>query len=420
MTIPTDTAVLDRKGLEALVEALVADGRTVVGPTVRDGAIVLAALDSADQLPYGRGVELEAGRYRLTHREDGAVFAHSAGPQSWKNFLHPQREKLWSADRTADGEVTVHAERPEPVAYAFLGVRPCDLRAIAIQDRVLIGGPPRVLGSARTGQTPPRDDGYGERRRGAFLVAVECTAPGATCFCVSMGGGPGTDSGFDLALTEVIDDSGHRFLVRAGSREGAALLEKLPRHEADDGTRNAARTAVAEAADHMGRSMPPVNLQQLMGDSLEAARWDDVAARCLTCGNCTMVCPTCFCTTTEEVTDLTGDHAERWQRWDSCFDLDFSLLHGGPVRASGRSRYRQWLTHKLGTWHDQFDSSGCVGCGRCIVWCPVGIDITEETAALKAERDERTGQGAGQRSVPEPPQHNGQPPQHNGQEGAER
>ncbi|MCX5205781.1 4Fe-4S dicluster domain-containing protein [Streptomyces sp. NBC_00237] len=377
MTIRTDTAVLDRKGLEALVEALADDGRTVIGPTVRDGAIVLAELEGADELPYGCGVELDAGRYRLTHREDGAVFAHSAGPQSWKNFLHPQREKLWSADRTADGEVTVSAARPEPVSYAFLGVRPCDLRAIAIQDRVLTGG-------------SYRDDGYGERRRGAFLVAVECAAPGATCFCVSMGGGPGTDSGFDLALTEVIDEAGHRFLVRAGSREGAALLEKLPRQEADDATRAAARAVVAEAADRMGRSMPPVNLQRLMGDSLEAARWDDVAARCLTCGNCTMVCPTCFCTTTEEVTDLTGDHAERWQRWDSCFDLDFSHLHGGPVRSSGRSRYRQWLTHKLGTWHDQFDSTGCVGCGRCIVWCPVGIDITEEVTALKAEADAKS------------------------------
>ena len=376
MTTTTATAVLDKDGLDALVAALVADGRTVVGPTVRDGAIVLAELDSAGQLPYGWGVELEAGRYRLCHREDGAAFAHSAGPQSWKNFLHPQREKLWSADRTADGDVTMHAERPEPPSYAFLGVRPCDLRAIAIQDRVLTGG-------------HFRDTGYGERRRGAFLIAVECTAPGATCFCVSMGGGPGTDSGFDLALTEVIDEAGHRFLVRAGSEAGAAVLKELPKRAADDVTRDAARTAVAEAADHMGRSMPLVNLQRLMGDSLEAERWDDVAARCLTCGNCTMVCPTCFCTTTEEVTDLTGDHAERWQRWDSCFDLDFSHLHGGPVRASGRSRYRQWLTHKLGTWHDQFDSSGCVGCGRCIVWCPVGIDITEEVTALKAEADEK-------------------------------
>ncbi|GAA3771206.1 4Fe-4S dicluster domain-containing protein [Streptomyces coacervatus] len=365
--------VLDRDGLGALVAVLVAEGRTVVGPTVRDGAIVLAELASAEALPYGWGVELEAGRYRLVAREDGAAFAHSAGPQSWKNFLHPSRERLWSADRTAEGELTFTAHEPEVPSYAFLGVRPCDLRAIAIQDRVLTGG-------------RYEDGGYGKRRRSALLIAAECTEPGATCLCVSTGGGPAADPGYDLALTEVVDEDGHRFLVRVGSDEGARLLEQVPHHGADLVTEATARASVDAARDRMGRALPPVDLRALMGASLAAKRWDDVAARCLTCGNCTMVCPTCFCTTTEEVTDLTGDHTERWQRWDSCFDLDFSYLHGGPVRASARSRYRQWLTHKLSTWHDQFGTSGCVGCGRCIAWCPAGIDITEEVAALDAER----------------------------------
>ncbi|MFD5256353.1 4Fe-4S dicluster domain-containing protein [Streptomyces bobili] len=373
------TAVLDRNGLDALVKTLSAQGRTVIGPTVRDGAVVLAELGSAAQLPFGWGSEVEAGRYRLVPREDGAAFAHSAGPQSWKAFLHPQRERLWSADRTADGHLSVTEERAEQPSYAFLGVRPCDLRAIAIQDRVLTGG-------------RYEDSGYRERRTGAFLIAAECTEPGATCFCVSMGSGPAAETGFDLALTEVVDDVGHRFYVRVGSEAGAEVLSLIPHRLADPGTETAARDAVDAARDRMGRAMPPVSLRTLMGDSLEADRWDDVAARCLTCGNCTMVCPTCFCTTTEEVTDLTGDHAERWQRWDSCFDLDFSYLHGGPVRSSPRGRYRQWLTHKLSTWYDQFGSSGCVGCGRCITWCPVGIDITEEATALHDELEARLQQ----------------------------
>ncbi|MFE7172899.1 4Fe-4S dicluster domain-containing protein [Streptomyces sp. NPDC057616] len=366
-------AVLDQDGLAALVEALVADGRTVVGPTVRDGAVVLAELTSADALPYGWGVELEAGRYRLVPRADGAAFAHSAGPQSWKNFLHPARELLWSADRTPEGDVSFTAHEAEAPSYAFLGVRPCDLRAIAIQDRVLTGG-------------RYEDGGYGERRRRALLIAAECTEPGATCFCVSTGGGPAADPGYDLALTEVVDEEGHRFLVRVGSAEGARLLDQVPSRPADMVTESTARGAVDAARERMGRSLPPVDLRDLMGASLDAERWDDVAERCLTCGNCTMVCPTCFCTTTEEVTDLTGDHTERWQRWDSCFDLDFSYLHGGSVRQSSRSRYRQWLTHKLSTWYDQFGTSGCVGCGRCIAWCPAGIDITEEVADLETER----------------------------------
>jgi sulfhydrogenase subunit beta (sulfur reductase) len=364
--------VLDRAGLDALVRVLRARGRTVIGPTLRDAAIVLAELASAEELPYGWGVELEAGHYRVVRRADEAAFAHSAGPQSWKNFLLPQRVRQWTADRGPDGEMTVRAERPERPWFAFLGVRPCDLRAIAIQDRILMGG-------------RYRNEAYDARRTGAFLVAVECTEPGATCFCVSMGTGPAAGPGYDLALTEVLDDAGHRFLVRAGTEEGADVLAAVPRHPADPDTRTAARESVSAAADRMGRTMPPVSLQALMASTLDAERWDDVAARCLTCGNCTMACPTCFCTTTEDVTDLTGDHAERWSRWDVCYDLDFSLLQGGPVRASGRSRYRQWLTHKVGTWHDQFGSSGCVGCGRCIVWCPVGIDITEEAHALHQE-----------------------------------
>ncbi|MFI8536572.1 4Fe-4S dicluster domain-containing protein [Streptomyces aquilus] len=372
MSVTAAPALLDRDGLNALVSALVAQGRTVIGPTVRDGAIVLAELDSADALPFGWGVELDAGRYRLVRREDGAAFAHSAGPQSWKNFLHPARERLWSAERTPEGDVSFTAEEPAVPSYAFLGVRPCDLRAIAIQDRVLTGG-------------RHTDSGYAGRRERALLIAVECTEPGATCFCVSTGGGPAADPGYDLALTEVDG----RFLVRVGSDEGAALLEQVPHRDARPDVEETARATVDAARERMGRALPPVDLRDLMGASLAAERWDDVATRCLTCGNCTMVCPTCFCTTTEEVTDLTGDHTERWQHWDSCFDLDFSYLHGGPVRSSPRSRYRQWLTHKLGTWHDQFDTSGCVGCGRCIAWCPVGIDITEEVAALDAERAAR-------------------------------
>ncbi|KIE26720.1 4Fe-4S ferredoxin [Streptomyces sp. MUSC 125] len=388
----SEGSVMGKEGMAALVDVLIGRGFTVVGPTVRDGAIVLEELASADQLPYGWGVELEAGRYRLRERSDGAAFANAAGPQSWKQFLHPPRVRQWRADRAGgasedgqpgrdgwpDGDGTdtgntggiafTSDEAPSP-RYAFLGVRSCDLRAIAIQDRVLTGG-------------PYGDPVYQGRRSGAFLVAVECTEPGGTCFCVSMGTGPAAGPGYDLVITEVVDGQGHRFWTRSGSQEGAEILAELPARPADAATREAAQSGVSAAADRMGRTMPEADLRELMAGTLDAPRWDDVAGRCLTCGNCTMVCPTCFCTTTEDVTDLSGDHAERWRLWDSCFDLDFSRLHGGPVRASSRSRYRQWLTHKLGTWYDQFGSSGCVGCGRCIVWCPVGIDITEEAAAL--------------------------------------
>jgi sulfhydrogenase subunit beta (sulfur reductase) len=374
---PQSPALIDTDGLDELYRALVAEGYQVIGPAVQDGAITLRELSGTAELPFGWGVTLAPGGYRLRRRDDEAAFGHSAGPQSWKRFLHPPRQRLWSARRDGGGfELAGDAgdADDEQPRYAFLGVRPCDLRAIAIQDRVL-------------DQPGSR---YAARRARLFIVAVNCTEPGETCFCTSMGAGPASGPGFDLSLTELLDDDGaHRFLVDVGSDSGAAIMERVTREPADEATAARARSEVQAAADNMGRQMQTGDLRDLMADSHQAARWDDVASRCLTCGNCTMACPTCFCTTVEDSTDLTGDHAERWERWDSCFDLDFSYLHGGSVRQSAKSRYRQWLTHKLGTWHDQFGSSGCVGCGRCIVWCPVGIDLTEEVKALRAERDQR-------------------------------
>jgi ferredoxin len=357
--------------LGPMIAALRADGFRVIGPTTRDGAIVLAEIESADALPVGWGVALEPGGYRLRARDDRAVFGHAAGPQSWKTYLHPPRTPLWSARRDGAGSWSPTDAEEEAPRYAFLGVRACDLRAMGVQDRVLgRGGHP--------------DRGYRARRDATMVISVHCTEPGATCFCVSTGGGPRAEGGFDVALTELTGADGG-FLAEAGSPAGEALIASIPYEPADPSVVAAGDAAITAAADHMGRTLPEADLRDLLAGARDATHWDQVAQRCLTCGNCTMVCPTCFCTTVEDTTDLTGDVAERWLRWDSCFDLDFSYLHGGPVRASGRSRYRQWLTHKLGTWHDQFGESGCVGCGRCIVWCPVGIDITEEAHALAAE-----------------------------------
>jgi ferredoxin len=372
---------LTAAGLEDLHRALTSAGYRVIGPRVAGDAIILGELKSASELPFGWGVSLSPGGYRLRQRDDAAAFGHSAGPGSWKQFLHPPRERLWSGSTTADGlEVNAGADSEPPDKLAFLGVRPCDLRAIQIQDR--------VLGTSR-------ESAYARRRAAVFIVVVNCTEPGETCFCTSMDAGPKSGPGYDLLLTELVTGPDHSFVIEAGSEDGQEILNVLPVQAADTGSLERADTAVADAAGRMGRAMQTDDIRELLAASHHAERWEDVASRCLTCGNCTMACPTCFCTTVEDVTDFSGDHAERWQSWSSCFELDFSYLHGGPVRSSGVSRYRQWLTHKLGTWHDQFGSSGCVGCGRCIVWCPVGIDLTEEVAALRAERDAATGPAPG-------------------------
>jgi sulfhydrogenase subunit beta (sulfur reductase) len=356
--------------LGRIISELAERGYRVIGPVLRDGAIVYDTVARLDELPSGWTDRQDGGRYRLERRNDAAYFGYAVGPHSWKRFLHPPIERLWRARREGSGFSVVEEYAPEE-HLAFIGVRACELHAIAIQDRVFLGG-------------PYRDRAYEVRRERAFIVAVDCGEAGGTCFCASMGTGPKAEAGFDLALTELIDSGRHLFLLEVGSPGGADLIENLPSRPASEAEIAAAAAVVEQTKKRMGRTLDTDGLKELLQANPDHPRWAAVAERCLACGNCTMVCPTCFCTSVEDTTDLSGDTAERVRRWDSCFTLDFSYLHGGSVRSSTRSRYRQWMTHKLAHWFDQFGTSGCVGCGRCITWCPVGIDITEEAAAIRA------------------------------------
>lgn len=371
---PGARALLSRDRFAALLRALRDAGHELLGPTVRDGAIVLDRIEGIDDLPAGVGDEQAPGRYRLRRRDDAALFGYAASPHSYKRELFAPRVRLFRLRRSAEGA----AVDPDPLPdrkIAFIGARACEIAAIAVQDRVLRDGP-----------YPDAD--YSARRRGVFIVAVHCGDPAGTCFCASMDAGPRAEGGFDLALTEIVE-APHRFVVEVGTEAGAAMIEAAGHAPVSAADLARADAIVTGAAGRMGRALDTSGIKQALQDNPEHPRWDAVAARCLSCANCTMVCPTCFCSTVEDVTDLSGHEAERTRRWDSCFTLDHSYVHGGAVRASLRSRYRQWLTHKLASWIDQFGTSGCVGCGRCITWCPVGIDITEEAAAV------RGGQGGG-------------------------
>jgi len=375
-TIP---AVLTPGHLGVLVDLLRGRGWTVIAPTVRDGAVVLAEVASAAELPRGAGAEQGPGRYRLQDRADGAWFAHGATANSLKAFLHPATAVEMTVRRSERAGVAVAAENewasPAP-RQAFLGVRGCDLAAIAVQDRVLRDG-------------AVADPAYAARRDATLIVAVSCGEPSAVCFCDSMDTGPRPRGGYDLLLTE-LDAGGerHRFLAEAGTERGADLLDALGAAAADATDVSAADAVVAGAVSRMGRRLDPVQARELLPRSREHPQWADVASRCLACGNCTMACPTCFCTDVVDGDDASGAVARRERQWASCFALDFSYIHGGSVRTSVESRYRQWLTHKLSSWWDQFGTAGCVGCGRCIAWCPAGIDLTAEVAAIAGHEAE--------------------------------
>ncbi len=360
---------IDPQGLNQLIESLIEMDYQVMGPTLRDGAIIYDTISKVADLPQGWTDEQDGGFYRLKKRSDQAFFGYVVGPHSWKKFLHTPNKRLWRAEKT-DESFKIIPENRETQKLAFIGVRSCELHAIAIQDKVFLQG-------------EFVDESYRLARKDLLMIAVNCEQAGGTCFCASMNTGPKASSGYDLVLTEVIDEQNHYFVVEEGSEKGTSLLQKVKHKPAQDSEIELAEAIHKKAAQQMGRTLDTTDIKGLLYNNPDHPRWDNLAERCLSCANCTMACPTCFCSTVEDVTDVTGNHAERWQRWDSCFTMDFSYIHGGNVRSSTKSRYRQWMTHKLASWIDQFDSSGCVGCGRCITWCPVGIDLTEEVRVIR-------------------------------------
>jgi ferredoxin len=361
-------ATFDARHLDRLIASLHALGYTVYGPRVQDDAATIDEIRSADMLPVGWADRQERGRYTLTRTGSPRLFDLTHGAQSWKRLLLPPTIRLWRAERGPDGVRFADGD-PLPSPMAFLGVRACELKAIHVQDAVLL-------------DPPESDVAYRGRREPVFIVVVQCTRAGGTCFCASMDTGPRARIGYDLALTEIVGPDGHWFLAEVGTHRGAEVLMMVPNRPATAREIAMAERSVADAAMHMGRTLETTGLCERLAERYDHRQWETLEARCLACGNCTLVCPTCFCTTVEDRADLADRVSDRVRHWDSCFSPGFSYIHGGSVRPSTRARYRHWLMHKLSTWHAQFGTSGCVGCGRCITWCPVGIDLTEEAHAV--------------------------------------
>jgi ferredoxin len=363
-SLPDHPGFLPLVQLPSLLAQLMAGGYQCLGPAVENGAIVMRPLETADDLPRGLQAEQAPGHYRLTQDPQQRYFAWANGPQAIKPHLFAPRESLWRTQRNEQGRLQFVGVEPPTPMLALIGVRACDLAALALQDAHFLRG-------------DQPDAHYARRREQLFLVAVQCAAPGATCFCASTGDGPTPTTGYDLALTELADG----FITAAGSAKGAAILDALNLAPATSQQIEASHLQ-GQAAAAQTRSLPSRNLRDALMSQLEHPRWDEVATRCLACGNCTAVCPTCFCHAETDEPSLDGQTSEHVRQWDSCFGESHGHLHGFNVRPDIRSRYRQWLTHKLATWHDQYGRSGCVGCGRCIAWCPAEIDLTQEVAAL--------------------------------------
>ena len=366
---------LAQEQLQNLLQVLQDQGYSCVGPQVRDGAIVYDVLQHADQLPWGvRDVQTPGG-YTLEKIAEHKAFAFANGPQAIKPILFKPSETVWKVERSSEGKIVFQPQYAEDKPTAFIGARACDIAAMTIQDKVFIEGD----------HVDPR---YQKRRQQLFIVAVNCSYASSNCFCVSAGTGPEVTNSFDLSMTEVKDG----FVIAVGSKRGQEILDQLTLIKANKGHSSQAKESVAKAAAMQKKRIPLDNksaLRDLLFANLNHPRWDEVAQKCLSCGNCTLVCPTCFCHSEVEKPSLDGSSSEHQREWDSCFTNGHSYIAGKVLRDDTRKQYRQWLTHKVGSWFDQFDTSGCVGCGRCISWCPVGIDITEELAAISGESNQR-------------------------------
>lgn len=361
--------------LQNLLSALHNAGYSCVGPQVRDGAIVYDLLADVNQLPWGIRDHQTPGGYELEQLNVQKAFAFANGPQAIKPLLFKPQETVWKVTRDGDGKLIFKPHQSDERPIAIIGARACDIAAMKIQDKVFI-------------ESSHPDPRYLKRRQQLFIIAVNCSYSSNNCFCVSAGTGPEVQHSFDILLTE-IDDG---FKVESGSEGGQTIIDTLTLAEAKTNQCNKADQQVKEAAAMQTKRIPLNNqsgLRDLLFSNLNHPRWEDVAERCLSCGNCTSVCPTCFCHSETEKPAFDGSSSEHQREWDSCFTAGHSYLSGTVVRDDTRKRYRQWLTHKVGSWFDQFDTSGCVGCGRCVTWCPVGIDITEELAAISGESNIR-------------------------------
>ena len=363
----SESMLMPKTSLQSIITFLEADGFKVLGPVVRDGGVAFDEVRKLSDLPIGMRDAQQPGRYRLESGEVGEIFGVVNGAGSLKPSFFAPEETLLEVRREGRG---FKVDETVPVAkrLAFIGVRACDLAALAVQDRVFL-------------HDRFRDTHYEARRKDAFFIAVNCTRSAPTCFCVSMKTGPQATSGFDLSLTEMQEN----FVILSGSTAGNAIIEKLALTPASTSEVAAAQARVDQCAAGMQRRLDTSDLPQLLYAEAENPRWDEVASRCLSCTNCTMVCPTCFCHTVVDQQEIDGNMSRRIRKWDSCFSLEHAHIHGINFRPKIHDRYRQWLAHKLASWIDQFGTSGCVGCGRCMTWCPVGIDLTEEVAAIRAQ-----------------------------------
>ncbi len=288
-----------------------------------------------------------------------------------KKFFYPQEETLFKYN---DGDFDDCL--PKPDFQVIFGVHPCDLAGLGIMDTIYLEA--------------PADTHYAIRRENTLIVGLSCM-PDKHCFCQSMG----TDcpsKGYDIFLT----DTGDRYFIEFQSTKGLEFLRKIKAllKEAESQDRTDYKEFWNKRAESFSIGFSPDNLHSLMDMEWDNKVWDELGERCLSCGNCTPVCPTCYCFDLVDIASLNGKEGERKRQWDSCQFVGFAKVAGDyNFRPTPVDRLKFWYRHKLHGFDDPYGFKTCVGCGRCTVSCPAGIDDIVAVVRTLQEKKDENGNG---------------------------
>jgi ferredoxin len=329
-----DAMILEKDKIGDIIETLSKD-HNVFAPIVQGGVVMFS------EVGVGDTIELE--RFSRT---------------SAKSMFFPQTEVMLRFKMGKEGKV--EGPEREDRGTAIVGLRACDGRSFEIMDKVFGGD---------------IDDPYwSQKRENSILIGMTCNKPGPNCFCPSVGGGPFYTTGMDVMLS----DLGDKFYAEIVTEKGRKFIEdnKALFTPAEDGDKQKKEELASKAEDGFKRQVDISDLGQKLENIFEDDYWAEAAAKCFGCGICTFLCPTCHCFDIQDET-LCND-VKRVRVWDSCMYPEYTMHASGHNPRPGRmNRIRNRVYHKYKFMIDNLEVIGCVGCGRCIDYCPTNTDIIE-------------------------------------------
>lgn len=290
--------------------------------------------------------------------------------RSAKDFFFPQVENLMEF-KTDEKNIEVIDIREECEDYVLFGVRACDAASFKILDRVFL-------------QQDPVDTYYKNRREHGVVITLACFKPQPTCFCnlykIDAVNNPGGD--IQAWLSEGV------YYFEGVTEKGKALLEKVDLEDTESETLAHEKAKAMKVFDKLpfGKLDLSVFKEKTLLEIFNMPLWKELSESCLGCGTCTFVCPTCQCF---DIKDFdTGHGIKRFRTWDSCMYSDFTKMAAANPRLTQTERFRQRFMHKMVYYPDKYEGVySCVGCGRCLVQCPISMNIVKVIKKIGEQKD---------------------------------